>query len=185
MASPPHTSAKIHRTEEIYRGSKFAFVLEKITLPNGVDTELAFVRHPGSAVIVPVFADKSIGLIKQFRHPVNDVIYEVPAGTMHPGEDPLHCAKRELEEETGTVAAEFIYLGWTYLLPAYTNERSYIYLASRLTETAQNLDQTEIIETRRCSIQEVQDMIDSGKLVDALSILAITRAIRYIEQQEV
>jgi len=124
-------------------------------------------------------------LIKQFRHPVSDTIYEVPAGTMNPGEDPKRCAERELEEETGYVAAELIHLGWTYLLPAYSDERSYIYLAKQLTKTAQKLDKTEIIETHRFSLQTILDMIDQFHMVDALSILAIYRAKGYLDRQEV
>ncbi len=141
---------------------------------------MAFVRHPGSAVIVPLFEDQTIGVIKQFRHAVNDYIYEIPAGTMDSGESPEQCARRELEEETGYAASQFISLGKTYLLPAYSDEISYIYLARNMTGTVQTLDEDEIIEVYRYTIQDILEMIDTGIIIDALSILAIQRAIQYL-----
>ena len=181
MQQKPHSL--IHASKEIFKTSKFSLVSEKITLPNGIESEMAFVRHPGSTVIVPVFEDGSVGLIKQFRHPVNQYLYEIPAGTMNPGEMPQNCAKRELEEETGYVSGQLISLGWTFLLPAYSDECSYVYLAKKLTKTAQKLDQDEIIEVFQFSMQEIQDMIDRDEIVDALSILAIYRAMRYLEKK--
>ncbi len=173
----------IHSSEEIYKGRQFSFYKEHITLPHNVEAEMAFVRHPGSAVIVPLFEDQTVGVIKQYRHAVNAYIYEIPAGTIDPGETPAQCAGRELEEETGYAAASLIPLGKTYLLPAYSDEISYIYLARDMTGTVQKLDEDEIIEVHRFKIQDLLEMIDSGVIIDALSILAILRAIQYLEQQ--
>ena len=172
--------SKITESREIYKTATFSLVAEKFTLPNGVDTEMAFVRHPGSSVIVPLFADGTIGLIRQYRHAVNQYLYEIPAGTINPGEDPQTCAKRELEEETGYAAGQIISLGWTYLLPAYSDECSYVYLAKDLTKTTQKLDPDEIIQVFNFSMSEILDRIDQDKIVDALSILAIFRAMRYL-----
>jgi ADP-ribose pyrophosphatase len=170
----------IHFSEEIYKGRQFSFYKERITLPHNVDAEMAFVRHPGSAVIVPLFEDQTIGVIKQFRHVINDTIYEIPAGTIDSGESPLQCARRELEEETGYAASKFIALGKTLLLPAYSDEISYIYLAKNMTRTAQALDEDEIIEVHRYHIHDILEMIDTGIIIDALSILAILRATHYL-----
>ena len=74
----------IHTSEVIYKGRQFSFIKEHITLPHRVEAEMAFVKHPGSTVIVPLFHDQTIGVIKQFRHVINDYIYEIPAGTMDP-----------------------------------------------------------------------------------------------------
>lgn len=173
---------KIHTSEEIYKGRQFSFVKERITLPHNVDAEMAFVRHPGSAVIVPWFEDQTIGVIKQYRYVIDAYIFEIPAGTMDVGETPAQCARRELEEETGYVASKFISLGKTYLLPAYSDEVSHIYLASAMTRTVQNLDEDEIIELHRFNVQDTLKMIDAGVFSDALSILAILRAIQYLEK---
>ena len=172
----------IHSSSEIYKGRQFSFFKERITLPHNVDTEMAFVRHPGSTVILPLFEDQTIGMIKQYRHVVNAYIYEVPAGTIDSGESPAQCAVRELEEETGYAASRFTPLGKTYLLPAYSDEISYIYLARDMTRKVQNLDEDEIIEVHRFKIQDILGMIDSGIIMDALSILAILRAIQYLEK---
>jgi len=171
----------VHSSEEIYKGRQFSFYKELITLPHNVDAEMAFVRHPGSAVIVPLFEDQTIGVIRQYRHVITDYIYEIPAGTIDSGESPEQCAGRELEEETGYAASRLIPLGKTYLLPAYSDEISYIYLARDMTRSVQNLDEDEIIEVHRFKIQDLLKMIDSGIIMDALSILAILRAIRYLK----
>lgn len=176
--SKPKPSTIHHRTE-LYTGRQFSFVSEKITLPNGRDAEMAFVRHPGSAVIVPLFQDRTIGLIKQFRHVVGEYLFEVPAGTMEPGEPPHICAERELEEETGFSAGQLIPLGKTYLLPAYSDEVSYVFLAKDLTKTRQQLDADEIIDVFRYSRETVIQMIETQKIIDALSILALYRAMNF------
>ena len=180
QAKNEKTISTIHSSEEIYQGRQFSIFKERITLPHNVDAEMVFVRHPGSAVIVPLFEDQTIGVIKQFRHAINDYIYEIPAGTMDSGESPEQCARRELEEETGYAASQFISLGKTYLLPAYSDEISYIYLARNMTGTVQTLDEDEIIEVYRYTIQDILEMIDTGIIIDALSILAIQRAIQYL-----
>jgi ADP-ribose pyrophosphatase len=181
MSQKQKTHSTIHASKEIYKARQFSLVSEKITLPNGIDSEIAFVRHPGSTVIVPLFEDGSIGLIKQYRHPVNDYLYEIPAGTMKPGEIPETCAKRELEEETGYAAGQITSLGWAFLLPAYSDECAYVYLATDLIKTAQHLDADEIIEVFRFSPDRIRDMMDRNTIVNALSLLAIYRAMRYLE----
>lgn len=174
------SKSTVHFSEEIYKGRQFSFYKERVTLPHNVDTEMAFVRHPGSAVIVPLFEDQTIGVIKQFRHAINDTIYEIPAGTIDSGESPVECASRELEEETGYAASKFITLGKTLLLPAYSDEISYIYLARNMTRTEQALDEDEIIEVQRYHLHDILEMIDTGIIIDALSILAILRATHYL-----
>ncbi|NNK84315.1 MAG: NUDIX hydrolase [Desulfobacterales bacterium] len=183
MAKLEHVqkNATVHSSEVIYKGRQFSFVKDQITLPHKVDAEMAFVKHPGSAVIVPVFEDQTLGLIKQYRYVVKSYIYEVPAGTMDPYEQPKECAARELEEETGFVATDLISLGKTLLLPAYSDEISYIFLAKGLIPTAQKLDADEIISVEQYTITEIIEMIDTGIIVDALSILAIYRSVKYLE----
>jgi ADP-ribose pyrophosphatase len=171
----------VQSRREIYKGRQFTFLAEKITLPTGVEAEMAFVRHPGSAVVVPLFADKSIGLIRQYRHVMAEYIYEIPAGTLDPLETPEKCARRELEEETGYKASQMIPLGKTYLLPAYSDEISFIFLAKDLTKTSQKLDTDEIIEVCRYPVESVLDMIKRDEILDALSILAICRAMGYLK----
>ena len=182
VKKPFGEKAKVNRTEEIYRGKLFSFVAEDITLPNGERTEMAMVRHPGSTGIVPLFDDRAIAMISQYRHAVGDYLLEIPAGTMEPGESPLNCARRELEEEVGLVAREFIELAQVHIIPAYSDEKIHLYLARGLTASKQNLDQDEIIHVVKYPLNEVIRMIGEGAITDALTILSIQQACMYIQK---
>ena len=171
--SPIPGKATIHRIKEVYRNDIFAFLAEDVTLPNDSRTEMAYVRHPGSTAIVPFLDDNTVILERQYRHPVRDYLFEIPAGTMDPGETALKCAGRELEEEIGYVAEEFIELGKVHILPAYSDEMIYVYLARGLTPSEQNLDQDEIIDVDEYPLDQALQMISAGQITDALTILAL------------
>ena len=173
---PSRQCALVNKTETIYQGKLFSFVKEDVTLPNNRRTEMAIVRHPGSTAIVPLFEDGTVAMTLQYRHAVREYLLEIPAGTMEPGESELNCAKRELEEETGLVAEEFIKLGQVYILPAYSDEKIYIYLARDFTVTRQNLDQDEIIQVVKYPLKELLQMIAEGRITCALSILCLQQA---------
>jgi len=173
--------AKINKTTEIYKGKHFSFVTEDITLPNGVRSEIAMVRHPGSTAIVPLLDDHTVVLTWQYRHPIRKYVIEIPAGTMEPGESPLNCAKRELEEETGFMANELVELSHIHMLPAYSDEKIYLYLAKNLTISQQNLDQDEIIHIVKYSLDETMRLINNGRITDALTIMAIYRTWVYLQ----
>jgi ADP-ribose pyrophosphatase len=100
---------------------------------------------------------------------------EIPAGTLEAGESPLACAQRELEEETGYTAAEFIELGRTHILPAYSDELIHLYLARGLTPSRVRLDPDEIIHLRIYPMDRLMEMIAAGEITDALTILALQR----------
>jgi ADP-ribose pyrophosphatase len=173
--------AKINRSTKIYSGKHFSFVTEDIILPNGVTSEIAMVRHPGSTAIIPLLGDYTIVMTRQYRHPVGEYIVEIPAGTLNPGETPLHCAKRELEEETGFIANEFIELSHIHMLPAYSDEKIFLYLAKDLTVSQQNLDQDEIIHIVKYTFDDAMQLINQGRITDALTIMAIYRAWVYLK----
>jgi ADP-ribose pyrophosphatase len=185
MSAPNSNSktAKIHKTSELYKGRIFSFVTEDVTLPNDSRTEMAFVRHPGSIAVVPLLDDNTVIMEIQYRHPVRDYLFEIPAGTMDPGESPLACARRELEEETGYVADEFIELGNVHILPAYSDEKIHLYLARGLTPSKQNLDQDEIIKVVEYPLDETFPMIAAGRISDALTILSLQRAWFYLNSE--
>ena len=175
--------ATVHRMREVYRNNVFAFLAEDVTLPNDSRAELAFVRHPGSTAIVPLLDDNTVIMERQYRHAVRDYLFEIPAGTMDPGETAPACAKRELEEETGYVAEEFIELGKVHILPAYSDEIIHVYLARSLTPSKQNLDQDEIIKVVEYPLDQALQMIESGQITDALSILSLQRAWFYLKKE--
>ncbi|HLG43961.1 MAG TPA: NUDIX hydrolase, partial [Nitrospirales bacterium] len=97
-------------SRNIYTGRIVNLNLETVTLPNGATVELEIIHHPGAAAVVPMKDERTVVLIRQYRHAVGGYIYEIPAGKLHPGEDPKVCAARELEEEIGYRAATFEHL---------------------------------------------------------------------------
>ena len=172
--------ATVKSTAEVYKGRIFNFVTENLKLPNGRDAEMAFIRHPGSTAVVPLLEDNTIVMEVQYRHPVGEYLLEIPAGTLEPGESPLNCAKRELMEETGFRAQELIKLGKIHMIPAYSDEEIHVFIAKGLTPAKQNLDPDEIIEVVTYPLKNAVQMIDEGKITDALTILSIQMAWFYI-----
>ena len=168
--------ATVKSTAEVYKGGIFNFVTENLTLPNGRDTEMAFIRHPGSTAVVPLLDDNTVVMEVQYRHPVGEYLLEIPAGTLEPGESPLNCAKRELMEETGFRAQELIMLGKIHMIPAYSDEEIHVFIAKGLTPAKQNLDPDEIIEVVKYPLEKALQMIEEGEITDALTILSIQMA---------
>jgi ADP-ribose pyrophosphatase len=154
--------AQVHQVHQHYQGTLFSFVSEDVTLPNGSRTELAMVRHPGSTAVVPLFDDNTVLMERQYRHAVGAYLLEIPAGTMEPGESPLGCAGRELAEETGYTAEEFIELSQVLILPAYSDEKIVVYLARGLKPSKLNLDQDEIIEVVKYPFDKALNLIGDG-----------------------
>lgn len=172
--------ATVKNTSEVYKGRIFDFVTEELTLPNGRETDMAFIRHPGSTAVVPLMGDNTVVMELQYRHPVAEYLLEIPAGTLEPGESPLDCAKRELIEETGFRAQEFIKLGKIHIIPAYSDEEIHVFIAKGLTPAKQDLDPDEIIEVVTYPFEKVLQMIENGRITDALTILSIQMAWFYI-----
>jgi ADP-ribose pyrophosphatase len=177
-------NARVHQVHRHYRGTLFSFDSEDVTLPNGSRTELAMVRHPGSTAVVALSDDNTVLMERQYRHAVQDYLLEIPAGTMEPGELPLDCARRELEEETGYVAEKFIELSQVLILPSYSDEKIYVYLARGLILTQQNLDSDEIIEIVKYPLEDTLHMIDEGQISDGLTILGLQMAWLYLQNKK-
>lgn len=166
----------VNRSKEIYQGRIFNFVTEALTLPNGRNTQIDFIRHPGSSAVVPLLDDNTLVMELQYRHPIGEYLLEIPAGTLEPGESPLDCAVRELEEETGFEAKEFVKLGKIHIIPAYSDEVIHVYIARGLTPSKQNLDHDEIIEVINYPLEQALQMAAEGRITDALTILALQMA---------
>ncbi len=165
----------------VKKGRVFDFYTENIALPNGVTIDMEIIRHPGAAAIVPVMDNKLVLLLKQYRHAIGDYIWEIPAGTMEPGEDPLACAGRELIEETGYAGQYFEKLLEITPLPAYSDERIHIYLATGLTAAKQDLDADELISVHPIALSQSLKMIDEGKIQDAKTIVGLQLVARRLD----
>lgn len=172
---PKDRDAVVHASRTCHQNRYFSFDVEDVTLPNGVRREMAMVRHPGSTAIIAVAEDGQIVMVNQYRHVVAKTLLEIPAGTMEPGESPINCAKRELEEETGFTSRQWVDLGPVYILPSYTDELIHLYLARKCLLSRSNPDQDEIIDVQTYSHGELMAMIDAGQIADALTILALYR----------
>lgn len=160
----------------IRKGRVFNFYAETITLPNDITLEMEIIRHPGAAAIVPFWDDQSILMLKQYRYAVDDFIWEIPAGTLEPDEDEMTCAARELAEETGYHARNMEKLGAITPLPAYSDERIHLFMASGLTRASQNLDDDELLSVHRVELNQAMQMIADGKIQDAKTIVGLQLA---------
>ena len=169
-------TAVCNRSTLIRKGRVFDFYAENVTLPNDVTLEMEIIRHPGAAAIVPVLADRRVLLLQQYRHAVGGFIWEIPAGTLDPGEDPLACARRELVEETGYSARHFEKLSEITPLPAYSDERIHLFLARKLQPAEQNLDADEVIQVQEVEFQTALEMIGCGEIQDAKSMAGLLMA---------
>ena len=166
------------QTKQIYTGVVVTLNVDTITLPNGITVDLEVVRHPGAAAVVPLKHDGTVVLIRQFRHAAGGFIYEIPAGKLHPGEDPTVCAARELEEEIGYRAGKLDHLSSIFTAPGFTDEVIHIYKATELTTGRQHLDRDEILQIIEVSLSESIRMIEDGTIRDAKSIVGLQAVYR-------
>ena len=162
--------------ERVYEGKVFNVDRERVMLPHGPTVTLDVVRHPASAVIVPVPEPGQVILIRQYRHAVTRWLWEVPAGSVDPGESPEAAAKRECHEEIGLVPDTVVRLGALYPTPGYCDEEMFFFRVSGLTEPteAAAVDEDEHIEVRRFTLRDARDMVRRGEIVDMKTVVALT-----------
>jgi ADP-ribose pyrophosphatase len=160
-------------TRNIFTGKVITLNIDTVTLPNGVTIDLEMVRHPGAAAVVPLKNSDTVVLVKQFRHAAGGFIYEIPAGKLHPGEDPKTCAAREMEEEIGYQAGKLDLLSSIFTAPGFTDEVIHIYKATGLTKGRQQLDRDEVLEIVEVSLHEAIEMIRAGSIRDAKTMVGL------------
>jgi ADP-ribose pyrophosphatase len=161
---------------EVYRGRVVNLVVDTVTLPNGTTLDLEVVRHPGAASVVPLVNNGNVLLIRQYRHAAGGFIYEIPAGKLDPGEDPRHCAARELEEEVGRRASSLEPLVTFFTTPGFTDEVIHVFLATGLAPGTQKLDQDEVLEVIEMSLDDALARIADGTIRDAKTIIGLQTA---------
>ena len=147
--------------------------VETVTLPNGVTVDLEVVRHPGAAAIVPMKNDRTVVLVRQYRHAAGGFIYEIPAGKLHPGEDPRDCAERELEEEIGYRAAVWQPLLSFFSGPGFTDEVLHLFKAAGLIAGTQALGHDEVLEVVELSLEKAMAQVQDGTIRDAKTIIGL------------
>ncbi len=166
----------ILRSEEKHHGRIVNLVLQRIRYASGNETVREIVEHPGGAVALGVFENGEILLVKQFRHPINGEVIELPAGKLDAGEDPLHCAQRELQEETGYASEQWTKLTTMMTTPGFCNERLHIYLAEKIfpSPKGQALEEGEqSMQLMRVTLADAIAMIERGEIGDSKTIAGI------------
>ncbi|HEX9928771.1 MAG TPA: NUDIX hydrolase [Pyrinomonadaceae bacterium] len=170
---------EILKTEEIYRGRIFNVSLATVREEEKTYTR-EIISHPGSAVIVPIFADETVALVRQYRHPARKYLLEIPAGSLAPGEDPKAGAERELEEEIGVRAARVEKLTEFYVSPGFLGEKMHVYLATDFTESRQNLEDDELLRVERVPLRACAELIKNGEIEDAKTMIGLTFAAAHL-----
>jgi ADP-ribose pyrophosphatase len=172
---------KLVRRRTIFQGRVFDIIVDDVEYPNGRPSIREVARHAGGAVVFPVLPDGRVVLIRQHRYPLDAFIWELPAGKLFPGEDPLACAKRELEEETGYLASEWTLLNSIYTTPGFCDEVLHIYLARGLSDAPGGRKPEEGEETMTVnvvSLDEALRMVDTMEIRDGKSICGILQGVR-------
>ncbi len=164
-------------TREIYDGFILHVAVDEVELPNGNTSTREYVTHLGAVGIVPVTDEGEVIIEHQFRYPLHDVIVEIPAGKLDSADEaPLDAAKRELLEETGIEADEWINLGEYHPAAAYCSEKLTLYLAKGLHMGSQHLDKDEFLNIEKVPLKQVVEDILAGKITDGKTISAILKA---------
>lgn len=165
-------------SQNIYDGKVFKITKDDVELSDGYKTIREVVHHNGG-VVIAAEKDNKIIMVKQFRYPAGEVLYELPAGKLDKGnEDVLSAAKRELEEETGYIANNWEFLGFIWTSPGFCNEKLYLFKADNLIFKGQHLDEGEILDYVEIDKDEVFNMVKDGRINDSKSIAALMRAFK-------
>ncbi|MBR0113019.1 MAG: NUDIX hydrolase [Clostridia bacterium] len=157
---------KTTKESVVFEGKIITVCRDEVLLPNGKTSFREVVAHNGGVCIAPVTADGEFIFVRQFRYPYKEVIFELPAGKLEKGEDPLEAGKRELEEETGCVAGRYVNMGEFYPSPGYCGERIYLFAALDLEETHMHLDEDEFLEVEKIPVERAVSMVMRDEIRD-------------------
>ncbi len=175
MSTPRRELPKIVNSQKVFDGRVVNVTVDTVS-EGEVTYQREVVHHNGSAVIVPVFDDGTVALVRQYRHPAVRYLLEAPAGTLAKGERPEIGAARELKEELGLVAARLEKLSEFFVSPGFCEEKMWVYLATELSEGEQALEDDEILDVVRLPIADALEMITSGEIEDAKTIIGLILA---------
>lgn len=167
--------------EKKYRGKIVDLTVDRLKYASGTETVREIVEHLGGAVIVPLFDNNDLLLVKQYRHPFAKEVIELPAGKLDASEDPLHCAQRELQEETGYASSDWSKLTAIYTTPGFCNEVLHIFEARNihLSDKGQALEEGEAsIQLLRIPLRDALLMIERQEIVDGKTIVGILMTAR-------
>lgn len=180
----PHGPWKIKKRQVKYKNPWVKVYEDQVLRPDGKEgTHVFFDLKKGSAVL-PIDEEGNVYLTKEFHYGVGRETIEVVAGGLESGETPLQTAKRELQEELGISAKEWIDLGRVYRFTTYMDNPSWLFLARKLTLTKQKLDASETVKVMKVKFEEALQMVMDGRIDNSMSVILILKAARYLQQEQ-
>ena len=169
------------KRDYIHRGRVLDLSLSRFMSEAKGEVEIEVVHHNGGAGALPVFEDRTLAMVKQWRYPIGRYSLEIAAGRIEPGDSPEETASRELQEELGYRATELRKLGEFNVAPGYCEERLFVYLARGLEPCEQHFDDDEEIEVVRMTFDEALSKVRSGEIDDGKSIITLLLAAQMIQ----
>jgi len=166
-------------TQDLYGGIFLNMKRDTVRMPDGSEAVREYLTHPGAVAIVALLNDGRVVLERQYRYPVARVCMEIPAGKLDPGEDPLMCAQRELQEETGYTATKWSYIRRIHPVISYSTEFIDIYLAEGLTQGDRHLDDEEFLDVFAASLDELLTWVEEGVITDVKTTISAYWLDRY------
>jgi len=165
---------------EVFAGKVFTVTRDRVTIPGKGDVVREIVRHTGAVAIVPLMSDTEVLLVKQYRFAAGADLWEIPAGTLEPGESAEQCAARELEEETGYRAGDMQPVLRFYTTPGFCDELMHLFIARNLTPGRQKLDSDESLVTGTFQLDRARAMIVAGEIRDAKTIVGLAAVSKWL-----
>ncbi len=178
-----HLSEKALDSQTLYQGRIIEVRKDTVLLENGTITTREVIHHPGGVGIVPLTDEGEVYMVRQFRYPYHTTLWEIPAGKLSEGEDPLSCGRRELLEETGCTAQEMLSLGCMYPSAGYVDEVIHLYLARGLSVESQSLDDDEFLDVESFPLDRLVQMVLSGEIRDAKTQIAVLKTKLLLDNQ--
>lgn len=178
-------------SREVFEGRLLRVFVDRVLLPDGSRVEREIVRHPGAAAVLPIWQREApaggtvptVVLLRQYRYAAGRELWEVPAGTLEPGETPEACAVRELREEAGLEAERLRPLASFFTTPGFSDERIHLYVATGLRCVEADPEPEERIRREEVSLDGALEMVRDGEVADAKTICALLGAARFLDEE--
>lgn len=170
-------------SKQIFDGKVVKLFVDTVELPDGKEAIREIVRHPGAVCVIPVTPEGEVIMVKQYRYAFEQIMLEIPAGKLEPGEDPLEAVKRELEEESGVVAGNIEYMGEIFTTVAIFDEKIHAYLATDLVYKNAHPDEDEFLEVEKIPLSTLVDMVMNGEIKDSKTQICILKAHKLLSER--
>ncbi len=175
---------KVTDSRQVFRGRRMGLRVDTVILPSGRQTTREVAEYPNCVAVVALDADKNVILVRQYRHPVERELLEVPAGGVDPGEEPRDAALRELEEETGYHAGKLERIGGVFAAPGYSTEFMHLFFAYDLVPGSSRVEEDEIIEVLSVPLKRIRGLIQSGEICDGKSVIGLLILLASMEKRK-